>query len=212
MRARAMAIKAGDKTYVSEKPCKRGHLTERLTSTGICLECRKLQSRERYAKNPEFKVKQAQEYYFKNAEARRLARRKKYALDPEKELSVSRIRVAEWRKNNPEKVAAHKSQKKAYKQANPHKAAYLLAKRRAAKKQRTPKWLTSEDHWVMEQFYELASLRSKMLGFQWHVDHMVPLQGSIVSGLHVPWNLRVVPWMENVSKGNKFDVEISSHQ
>lgn len=212
MRSRATAIKNGDKTYVSERPCKRGHISERLTLTGTCLECRKLTSRLRYAQDPQKKVKQAQKYYFENVEAKRLARRQRYAANPEKELSIGRVRVAEWRKANPDKVAAHKPLKKLYKQANPYKTAYLLAKRRAAKKHRTPKWLTKDDHWVMEQFYEIASLRSKMLGFQWHVDHIVPLQGELVSGLHVPWNLRVVPWIENVSKGNKFEVEITSHQ
>ena len=208
MRARASAIAKGDKTYVSESPCKRGHLSERLTFSGTCLECRKIRSRERYASNPLKKAEQAKTYYAKKADERRLKRRLKYAEDPAKELVYSRVRSAEWRKNNPEKVAAQKSLKIAYKRANPHKQAYLVAKRRAAKNQRTPKWLTKEHHWMMEQFYELASIRSKMLGFQWHVDHIVPLQGTLVSGLHVPWNLRVVPWMDNVSKGNKFEVKV----
>ena len=100
-------------------------------------------------------------------------------------------------------MKAQKPLKKAYKQANPEKSAALVAKRRAAKLLRTPQWLTKDDFWMMEQAYELAKIRSKMLGFAWHVDHEIPLQGDNASGLHVPLNLRVIPWLENLSKGNR---------
>jgi hypothetical protein len=59
---------------------------------------------------------------------------------------------------------------------------------------------------MMEQAYELAALRTRMFGFAWHVDHIIPLQGKIVSGLHTPYNLRVIPGVENVRKGAQYVV------
>ena len=79
-------------------------------------------------------------------------------------------------------------------------------KRHTAKLQRTPKWLTPDDCWMIEQAYELAVLRKKMFGFDWHVDHIMPLQGKLVSGLHVPMNLQVIPGLENSSKSNRYEV------
>ena len=71
---------------------------------------------------------------------------------------------------------------------------------------RTPAWLTVDDLWLIEQAYELAALRTKLFGFSWHVDHILPLQGKQVSGLHVPTNLQVIPWVDNVRKANRFEV------
>jgi hypothetical protein len=59
------------------------------------------------------------------------------------------------------------------------------------------------DLWMMEQAYDIASLRSEMLGFSWHVDHIYPLQGKTVSGLHTPLNLQVIPWSANIRKANR---------
>ena len=71
--------------------------------------------------------------------------------------------------------------------------------------QRTPKWLSDFDLLKMQCYYQLAAMYSKESGQQWHVDHIVPLQGKTVSGLHVPWNLQVIPADENIRKSNKHE-------
>jgi len=75
--------------------------------------------------------------------------------------------------------------------------------RRLSKEQRTPNWLNENDIWMIKEAYDLAALRTKLFGFSWHVDHIIPLQGKTVSGLHVPTNLQVIPWLDNIRKHNK---------
>tara|TARA_R110000868_G_scaffold410844_1_gene700436 strand:- start:45 stop:479 length:435 start_codon:yes stop_codon:yes gene_type:complete len=115
------------------------------------------------------------------------------------------LRARAWRANNPD---TYKRAVKAWRDKNMLTYRAYMAKkemdRNVAKQHRTPAWLTKDDHWLMSQAYELAALRSEMFGFSWHVDHIVPLRGERVSGLHVPWNLQVIPGTENRAKSNKF--------
>lgn len=78
------------------------------------------------------------------------------------------------------------------------------AKRRAAKLQRTPPWLTKEQLKEIEEIYALAKELQWLSEEPLHVDHIIPLQGENVSGLHVPWNLQILPRSLNLSKNNNF--------
>ena len=91
-----------------------------------------------------------------------------------------------------------------YKKLNPAKANANKAKRKAAKKQRTPAWLTDIDFERIETQYRLAEILTRLHNEPWHVDHIIPLQGKLVSGLHVPSNLQVLKGSENCSKQNNF--------
>lgn len=78
------------------------------------------------------------------------------------------------------------------------------AKRRASILSRTPLWLTQEDFDTISLFYQIAKIKQEITGIPHEVDHIVPLQGKTVSGLHVPCNLQVITRTENRSKGNSF--------
>lgn len=71
-------------------------------------------------------------------------------------------------------------------------------KRRASKLRRTPLWINLE---AVMKFYDLCPSG-------YHVDHIVPLQGRLVSGLHVLENLQYLPGIENISKGNRVDLDL----
>jgi hypothetical protein len=109
--------------------------------------------------------------------------------------------VNAWRLNNPEQTAAIYRD---WAQRNKDKVNAKWMQREAAKKCRTPSWLTEDDKWLIEQAYDIASIRTKHFGISFHVDHVVPLQGKAVSGLHVPWNLQVIPAKVNQAKSNHF--------
>ena len=120
-----------------------------------------------------------------------------------KHPDVIATKVMRWRKANPERVA-ELSRKNRLK----HKASVLAnkAKYRAAKRNKTPIWVDKEHLWLIKQAYELAILRTKKFGFSWHVDHIIPLNGKNVSGLHVIENIQVIPGAENLSKNNKYEI------
>ncbi len=80
--------------------------------------------------------------------------------------------------------------------------AYLRNKQVARAK---PAWLTEEHEFMLEEIYELRDLRSELTGVVHHVDHIVPLRGQNCCGLHVPWNLQVIPAVDNLSKSNSIE-------
>ena len=71
----------------------------------------------------------------------------------------------------------------------------------------TPKWLTYEMLAEIDNIYAEARALSKRTGIQYDVDHIVPLKGKNISGLHVPWNLQILKHSTNVKKGNKYKCE-----
>jgi len=74
----------------------------------------------------------------------------------------------------------------------------LGGKRRRQREARaTPPWA---DRAAIRAIYKKAKRLSKSTGEQHVVDHIVPLDGKLVCGLHVSWNLRVIPWLENARK------------
>jgi hypothetical protein len=75
--------------------------------------------------------------------------------------------------------------------------------RKKSVKQATPKWLSAEDKSKIISIYLHARDCQAVTGEPYHVDHIIPLQGETVCGLHVPWNLCVLPAEVNIRKSNK---------
>ena len=112
--------------------------------------------------------------------------------------SASRL----WVEQNKEHVAKRKKAWRAKNKA--HVNAYNRT-RKAMIKNRVPIWMDSELQWLVNEVYLLAQTRTNMTGFKWHVDHIIPLQGRTVCGLHVPENLQVILEQHNLKKSNKYD-------
>jgi hypothetical protein len=83
----------------------------------------------------------------------------------------------------------------------------LVALRRKRLVCATPSWLTADEKWMMKEAKLLAKKRTEATKIQWSVDHIIPLAGKEVCGLHVPWNLQVIPAEQNKSKGNRLTNE-----
>jgi hypothetical protein len=76
--------------------------------------------------------------------------------------------------------------------------------RRASELNATPPWANKEQ---IARIYKLCKKVSDKTGVQHHVDHVVPLRGSTVCGLHVENNLAIIPAKDNLTKGNRWDSE-----
>ena len=124
----------------------------------------------------------------------------------------NRLRSLKWNRLHPEtlkvKVAKYHAanpdrRRKAcadWKKRNPEYFSAKQAERNALKANATPVWVNS---FFIEEAYSLAAMRTKILGFNWHVDHIVPMKSKLVCGLHVENNLQVIPAKHNISKGNR---------
>ena len=90
-----------------------------------------------------------------------------------------------WGKNNLDKVNAKSN------------------KRRAKKLERIPRWIKDVFLKEIDEYYTMAKELEKVFPWKQHVDHIVPMNGKNVSGLHVPWNLQILSQKANQEKGNK---------
>lgn len=186
----AEAKAAGLRKYFTGKPCKAGHIGE-LHISGGCIACRQI-AYQKWAENKKArKLQLAQSYrsadpqkYLDSAQRYKNENRESVRASARdwKASNQSRYRelTAKWRRNNPGKVAASNRARK-------------LRQTRA-----TPAWADLKA--IREIYIEAARLGM-------HVDHIIPLNGESVCGLHVEGNLQLLTPMQNAVKGNSFDDE-----
>jgi hypothetical protein len=107
-----------------------------------------------------------------------------------------------WNANNDDRC---KENARKWCEENIDKRRAITANRSASKRNATPKWLTKEQKQQIQNFYWLARDLELISGEEYHVDHIIPLSGQNVCGLHVPWNLQVLPKDLNLKKGISYE-------
>ena len=185
-KTRAEAKATGAKYYFTGEPCKHGHIAPRKTK-GACTECLKVE----WAQALETRA----EYFkgYNKSEAGQVAKERYYEKNKPAVIARAQARP-------PEEKRAYKQR---YKEANPDLYNTLTSLRRRRFRDATPPWLSRKQKLEIRQLYQIAITMSRTTGEQYVVDHIVPIQGESVCGLHVPWNLRVITQDENLIKSNK---------
>ena len=136
---------------------------------------------------------------FCDVKCKKSAEHKRRIADKDKR-EANRVRSKLWRGANKERAKQKISD---WQKANRSRCTAIGMKYIASKKSATPNWLDDSMEESIQDIYWLADDLRKVSPDNYHVDHMVPLQGKNICGLHVPWNLQVLPADLNISKKNK---------
>lgn len=199
------AIEAGESFYFTGKPCPYGHIAKRHVSSG-CVDCWPMHSKKDYErhkpkrdaynkKNNHKYAAQRKEYAQRNKEY--LAQKKReYSAKLENKLAMLE-RCRKWKEANPEKRKAA-----ANRYATSGKGLAKLRMRQTMIKKACPDWACQES---IALKYKERKAMTNLTGVLHHVDHIVPLQGKNICGLHVAENLRVILARDNLSKHNKWE-------
>ena len=187
---RQIARANGDKTYIGRD--RKLHYT----SSGNNISKRNIASAAWNKANPEKVTATAAAWRKANPERISSNNAARYKKNSERVIAAS----AAWAKTHPERKTAINA---AWAKTHPERGAAHTAKRKAAKLYATPKWLTRTHFEHITIIYTLAAELTKNSGIQYEVDHIIPLLSKYVCGLHVPWNLQILPKSTNMRKSNK---------
>lgn len=152
-----------------------------------CKLCSIAYKKEWDQKNKQSLKNYLHQYHKDNIIRIKIVKRKYYLNNKERTID----KYKKWVENNREK---HNTRTRKWSKLNPHSYRNSVAKRTAAKLKRTPKWANLK---AIKKFY-----RNCPEGYE--VDHIIPLQGKNVCGLHVEYNLQYLTKIENRKKSNKF--------
>lgn len=219
----------GLKRYFTGKPCVNGHLSERYLS-GSCAECKNAQGSQWRIDHPEAKKRiqdkcndgrreKQREYRQRPEVARKIHetnkawqsenrdrcraytkkwceanpdKRAEYYSRPEVKARMSKI-ARQWAKDHPDRCGL-------WAKNNPEKRRAISGRRYAKKKMAMVPWADAEK---IAAIYAEAERMTRETGIPHEVDHIYPIGGKTVMGLHHQDNLRVITRFENRSKGNK---------
>lgn len=163
----------------------------------------KAKRREYYLKNKEHLLEKNKAWAKANVESVRTAKKLRVSNLPKEardaENAKARLRYHQKKQWNADRKKTYRGQHKHLTNAN-------ASKRRAVLLQRIPIWQTEFDELKIKCIYSVAAMLSRVNNEPWTVDHIIPLQGKIVSGLHVPSNLQLMRARENEAKRNKYEI------
>lgn len=183
--------------------CRNGHISER-NKFGACRECLREADKRWRIRHPEKHVARARKWDKENPERRRENERNNRGKNREKINNQQK----KWRMENPGKMYLYRRKyyennkelfdrlRKKWAKNNPQKIRDIGRIQQAARRACMPKWV---DKKIIKEIYLNCP-------DGYHVDHIVPIKGKTVCGLHVPWNLQFLTKSENSRKGNKFEI------
>lgn len=175
----------------------------------VCLNSKKLawkhskpdhseKEKEYYRKNAEKKKHASREWYHANSDKLKTYMKKRYEANREKAITARK----QYYENNKETIAVKVRQ---YYLKTKAARVECAARHRANKRKATPSWLSSQHKSDIAELFTICEMFRLYTGLDYHVDHIVPLKGKNVCGLHVPWNLQVLEASKNRQKSNKFE-------
>ena len=185
-KSRSEAKAKGEKHYFTGIPCKYGHVALRKTK-GSCLDCLKIEWDKSKTSRKEYFV------LYNHSERGKEAKTRYYQANREKVIQRALARSAKDKRKY----------RKSWKEANPELVKAFTNDRRRRHKNASPKWITKEQKAEIREIYKRAVKLCKDNPKAYVVDHIVPLMGKEVCGLHVPWNLQILTAEENYRKNNK---------
>lgn len=198
---RTEAKKQDIKYYFTGKPCKRGHVAKRLVSNHSCSACGTLtkskNDKKYYNKNKD-KIKANVKKWVDINKADVHARLRRYYSD---NSEVIKNRSKQYYYDNYDVCIETRAKYRRinYKEIN-RKNLPNVRLRQARKLNATPSWY---NHDKVKAIYEESHRLTLETNIQHHVDHIYPLKGKTVCGLHSHENLQILPAKENMTKGNK---------
>lgn len=192
------------------KPCKNCGSSDRNASSN-CRICAKNNLKKFKELNPDKIKLYKANYEIRNREKVNETQRSWRKKNSEKAKEIVRryksknsetisIKNKNYREKNKIK---ERERHRVYLQNNLAKHAAYQKKRQGYKSKATPSWLTNDQVKDMISIYDLAYECTLITGDKYEVDHIIPLKGKTVCGLHVPWNLQVLPSDINRRKSNK---------
>lgn len=230
---RQQAIETGCKFYFTGKACKRGHIAERRTTNGVCVLCDLEEQRANQSERRRRFNDQHGSDYHRNKSKIHYDSNKQTYVDRAKQWNRTHADIVrdmnkQWRERNPEYMveylkrwwANNRDKARQYRLRQYTKDAqtnwrynnrgvvnFYTRCRQAAIRRATPKWANMDE---IRTIYQQCHSVTLSTGESHHVDHIVPILGKNVCGLHVPQNLQILPKRTNLRKSNKHESDYST--